>query len=100
MEGEKGVRGMEKEEEDRVLRQLKKTQVNITIWGLLISSKNHRQAILDALSRFDVPTGISPEELVALVTTSSGKSKITFSDEDLPPEGSNHNKPLAQVFKN
>ena len=43
-------------EEDRVLTQLKKTQANITIWGLLIASKNQRQAMLDALNRLDVST--------------------------------------------
>ena len=36
----------DKEEEDRVLMQLKKTQANVSIWGLLISSQMHRKAFL------------------------------------------------------
>ena len=40
----------EKEEEDRVLTQLKKTQAHLSIWGLLMASHKHRSALLDALN--------------------------------------------------
>ena len=40
----------EKEEEDRVLTQLKKTQAHVSIWGLLMASHKHRSALLDALN--------------------------------------------------
>ena len=42
-ETDKGKRKMfdEVEEEDRVLKQLKNTQANISMWGLLIASRNH-----------------------------------------------------------
>ena len=44
-------RGKEdKEEEDRVLMQLKKTQAHVYILGLLMSSQKHRKALLDALN--------------------------------------------------
>ena len=40
----------DKEEEDRVLMQLKKTQAHVYILGLLMSSQKHRKALLDALN--------------------------------------------------
>ena len=40
----------EKEEEDRVLIQLKKTQAHVTVWGLLMAFDKHHQALLDALN--------------------------------------------------
>ena len=50
----------EKEEEDRVLTQLKKTQAHVSIWGLLIASHKHRSALLDALSGKEVPIETIP----------------------------------------
>ena len=38
----------EKEEKDRVLTQLKKTQAHVSIWGLLMASHKHRSALWDA----------------------------------------------------
>ena len=40
----------EKEEEDWVLTQLKKTQAHVFMWGLLMASHKHRSAFLDALN--------------------------------------------------
>ena len=59
---------MPEEEEDHVLKQLKKTQANITVWDLLMASKNHRHIVLDAFNRSDVSTE-TLEELVALITS-------------------------------
>ena len=38
----------EKEEEDRVLTQLKKTQAHVSVWGLLMASHKHCSGFLDA----------------------------------------------------
>ena len=40
-----------KEEYDVVMAQHKKTQVNMSIWGLLISSHEHRKVVIQALSK-------------------------------------------------
>jgi len=42
----------EKEEEDRVLTKLKKTQAHVSVWGLLMAFHKHRSALLDALNGF------------------------------------------------
>ena len=47
-------------DEDVVLKQLKKTQANISIWSLLLSSYPHRQALCKALGEHQVPTDTSP----------------------------------------
>ena len=62
-EGSKSTepRGKEdKEEEDRVLIQLKKTQAHVFIWGLLMASQKHRKALLDALNGKEVPIETTP----------------------------------------
>ncbi|XP_043693111.1 uncharacterized protein LOC122643562 [Telopea speciosissima] len=59
------------EPENRVLDQLKKAQANISIWGLLMASPTHREAVLKALTK-----------------------SLFFSEEDLPPGGKNHNRAL------
>ncbi|OVA16369.1 hypothetical protein BVC80_1675g22 [Macleaya cordata] len=41
-----------------------------------------------------VDTGITPEELVATVAQVRGIPAISFSDEDLPSKGANHNQAL------
>ncbi|KAF5932738.1 hypothetical protein HYC85_028909 [Camellia sinensis] len=53
-------------EEEAVLKQLKKIQADISIWGLLMASRVHREAVL-------ICNGLNKE---------------------LPPEGTSHNKPL------
>jgi hypothetical protein len=41
------VKAPKETEEDKVLAQLKKTQASISIWGLIMASQKHRDAILD-----------------------------------------------------
>ena len=54
-------RGKEdKEEEDRVLKQLMKTQAHVSIWDLLMASQKYRKAFLDALSGKEVPIETTP----------------------------------------
>uniref|UniRef100_A0A2N9EB75 Uncharacterized protein n=1 Tax=Fagus sylvatica TaxID=28930 RepID=A0A2N9EB75_FAGSY len=81
-------------EDDLVLKQLQKTQANISLWSLLMASYSHRQAILKLLNQVQIPTDISPEALSAMIGTISQDSVIAFSDKDLPINGTNHNEAL------
>jgi hypothetical protein len=81
-------------EDDLVLKQLQKTQANISLWSLLMASYSHRQAILKLLNQVQIPTDISPEALSAMIGTISQDSVIAFSDKDLPIKGTNHNEAL------
>ena len=44
-------------------------------------------------------TETTAEELVELITSSQSKSRITFTDDDLSPEGVNRNKLLYMTLK-
>ena len=82
------------EEEDEVLRQLKKTNANITIWGLLMASHKHRQTVLKLLNQIQVPVDLSPEGLVNLVNPTPKNSNIVFTEADLPKSGPSHSQAL------
>ncbi|KAF2296892.1 hypothetical protein GH714_011391 [Hevea brasiliensis] len=74
------------EEDDRFLRQLKRTQASITVWELLLAPEKHRTALTKALSVLKVSTEITPEEIAKVVLIEDG-GHITFSYHDLPTEG-------------
>ncbi|WJZ81167.1 hypothetical protein VitviT2T_001021 [Vitis vinifera] len=80
-------------EDDEILRQLRSTQACISIWSLLASSSTHRDALIWALSQIRVETTTSPEGLIHMMTAGRATC-IVFSDDDLPPEGSDHTCPL------
>lgn len=81
-------------EEEVVLKQLKKIQADISIWGLLMASRVHRQAVLSAMDKAKLSIDTTPEQLVGLVFPGGASPTLTFSDKELPPEGTNRNKSL------
>ncbi|KAF5934205.1 hypothetical protein HYC85_030376 [Camellia sinensis] len=81
-------------EDEAVLRQLKKIQADISIWGLLMASRVHRQAVLSAMDKAKLSIDATLEQLVGLVFLGGAAPMLTFSDKELPPECANHNKPL------
>ena len=80
-------------ENDEILRQLRTTQARISIWSLLASSSTHRDALVRALGQIRVDTATTPKGLIHMLTVDRATC-IVFSDDDLPPEGSNHVRPL------
>ncbi|WKA05482.1 hypothetical protein VitviT2T_023446 [Vitis vinifera] len=80
-------------EDDEILKQLQSTQARISIWSLLASSSTHRDALTRALSQIRVDTTTTPEGLIHMMTAGRATC-IVFSDDDLPPEGSDHTRPL------
>ncbi|XP_077224177.1 uncharacterized protein LOC143857604 [Tasmannia lanceolata] len=78
------------EENDEIVKQLKKTQAHITVWGLLTVSRQHREAVLKELNAVQVSTETSPDQLADLVAMVSAAKSITFTDQDLPPQGRDH----------
>ncbi|KAL6323760.1 hypothetical protein AAG906_002228 [Vitis piasezkii] len=73
--------------------ELQSTQARISIWSLLASSSTHRDALIRALSQIRVETTTTPERLIHMMTVSRATC-IVFSDDDLPPKGSDHVRPL------
>ena len=80
-------------EDDEILRQLRTTQARISIWSLLASSSTHRDALIRALNQIRVDTATTPGGLIHFLTANRATC-IVFSDNDLPPEGSDHVRPL------
>ncbi|WJZ99821.1 hypothetical protein VitviT2T_018236 [Vitis vinifera] len=80
-------------EDDEILLQLRTTQARISIWSLLASPSTHRDALVRALGQIRVDTATTPEGLIHMLTADRATC-IVFSDDDLPPEGSNHVQPL------
>ncbi|KAH7846205.1 hypothetical protein Vadar_011211 [Vaccinium darrowii] len=71
--------------DDDVLKQLKRTGANITLWQLIMASHKHRQTVLKALNKVPIPIDNSPEKMVAMLTPVKATNAITFTDKDLPP---------------
>ncbi|KAL6317003.1 hypothetical protein AAG906_026711 [Vitis piasezkii] len=66
---------------------------HISIWSLLASSSTHRDALIRALSQIRVETTTTPEGLIHMMTAGRATC-IVFSDDDLPPDGLDHVRPL------
>ena len=75
------------------MRQLRTTQDRISIWSLLALSNTYRDALIRALSQIRVDTATTSEGLINFLTANRATC-IVFSDDDLPPEGSDHVRPL------
>ena len=80
-------------EDDEILHQLRTTQARISIWSPLASSSMHRDALVKALGQIRVDTTTTPKGLIDILTADR-TSCIVFSDDELPPKGSNNLHPL------
>ncbi|XP_027155699.1 uncharacterized protein LOC113758296 [Coffea eugenioides] len=83
-----------KRSEYNVVEQLNKMPAQISILDLLFSSDLHRDALLEALTQARIPKDISVDNFSHIVENVLTAKQITFSDEELPAEGTGHNKAL------
>ena len=81
-------------EEDKVLKQLEKTQANISLWGLLMALYKHRQNLVNLLNQIQVPITTTSQDLNAMIGSISKELTISYSDKDLTKKGKHHNNPL------
>ena len=63
------------------------------IWSLLASSSTHRDALIRALGHIRVDTATTLEGLIHFLIVDRATC-IVFFNNDLPPEGSDHVRPL------
>ncbi|XP_070004351.1 uncharacterized protein [Nicotiana sylvestris] len=77
-----------------VVKQLNKTPTQISILALLQSSEAHKNALMKILSEAYVPSNITGGEMANMVGQVLESHKITFHEDELPPEGLGHNKAL------
>ena len=62
-------------------------------WSLLASSSTHRDALIRALRHIRVDTATTLGGLIHFLTADRATC-IVFSNGDIPPEGSDHVRPL------
>ncbi|KAG5544329.1 hypothetical protein RHGRI_016922 [Rhododendron griersonianum] len=89
----------EKDPERMIKRQLEQSPTKMSVWDVLVHSTRHCEGFIQALSHLKVLSAITPDELVALIKTIPVKHAITFTDRDLPAEGTDHNRPLHITLK-
>ncbi|XP_049347507.1 uncharacterized protein LOC125812061 [Solanum verrucosum] len=77
-----------------IVEQLSKTQSQISIISLLQSFETHRNALLKVLGEAYVPSSITQREVAQMVGQVFEAYRISFYEDELPIEGTTHNKAL------
>ena len=76
------------------MKQLSKMPSHISVLSLLLASESHRRALLKVLNEAYVPEDITRPSFENMVTSILVTNQLTFSDDELPPEGRGHTKAL------
>ncbi|XP_070002195.1 uncharacterized protein [Nicotiana sylvestris] len=97
-EAEEFLRKM-KMQDYSIVEQLKKMPAQISILSLLIHSDEHRQALVKILNVAHVPNKISVNHLEKMANKIFEVNRVTFSDEELPVECTEHNRALYLMVK-
>ncbi|XP_075081575.1 uncharacterized protein LOC142166371 [Nicotiana tabacum] len=82
-----------------ILEQLRKTPAQISLLSLLIYSDEHRRALMKILNEAHVPDKISVNHLEKIANKIFEVNRVTFSDDELPVEGTEHNRALYLTVK-
>ena len=82
-----------------VIQQLNKSPAQIPILALLLSSKVHNNALLRVLKKTRVPTSATESTFEGMVSTVLATNQISFTDDELSPEGRDHTLPMHIIVK-
>ena len=82
-----------------VVEQLRKTPAQISLLSLLIHSDEHRKAVMKILNEAHVPSKVTVSQLEKIAGRIFEVNRITFSDDELPKEGTGHNQGLHITVK-
>src|ERR1044072_6293226 len=88
-----------KQSEYVVVDQLNRIPAKISLLALLLNSDSHRNALLKVLNEAHVTQDITVDKFEGIVNNITANNFLTFSDDDLPPEGVRHNKALHISIK-
>jgi hypothetical protein len=83
-----------KSSEYNIVKQLSKMPSHISVLSLVLASESHRKALLKVLNEAYVPEDITRPSFENIVTSILVTNQLTFSDDELPPEGRGHTKAL------
>ncbi|XP_075079260.1 uncharacterized protein LOC142164723 [Nicotiana tabacum] len=82
-----------------IVEQLRKTPSQISLLSLLIQSDEHRRVLMKILNEAHVPDKITVNHLEKIADKIFEANRITFSDDELPMEGTEHNRALYLTVK-
>ncbi|KAM3324357.1 hypothetical protein P3S67_005508 [Capsicum chacoense] len=77
--------------------QLKKTSAQISVMSLLMSSKAHRNALMEVLYGVNIPKETTNKILAASIERVVEANKVSFHDDESSSEKGAHNKALYIV---
>ena len=78
---------------------MNKPSAQISILALLLSSKVHREDLLNVLKETHVPTSITKSFFEAMVSLVFATNQVFFFDDELPQEGKDHTLAMHIVIK-
>ncbi|XP_050888913.1 uncharacterized protein LOC127094086 [Lathyrus oleraceus] len=78
----------------KVVDQLHQTPSKIFILSLLLNSQAHREALLKVLAQAHVTQSITVDQFDGVVANITTCNTLSFSGEELPEDGQNHNRAL------
>ncbi|XP_009626866.1 uncharacterized protein [Nicotiana tomentosiformis] len=82
-----------------IVEQLRKTPTQISLLSLLIHSDDHCKALMKILNEAYVPDKITVNHLEKIANKIFKANRITFSDDELPMEGTEHNRGFYLTVK-
>ncbi|XP_070008248.1 uncharacterized protein [Nicotiana sylvestris] len=82
-----------------IVEQLRKTPAQISLLSLLIHLDEHRRVLMKILNEAHVPDKITVNHLENIASQIFKVNRITFSDDELPMEGTEHNRALYLTVK-
>ncbi|RDX64786.1 hypothetical protein CR513_56613, partial [Mucuna pruriens] len=85
--------------EYELLDHLNKTPARISLLSLLLNSESHRNLLLKILKEAHVAPDITAERFGGIIGSLTSNGQLTFSDEEIPTEGRQHNQPLHIAVK-
>ncbi|GAU51876.1 hypothetical protein TSUD_416610, partial [Trifolium subterraneum] len=83
-----------KKSEYKVVDQLLQTPSKISVLSLLLNSDAHREALMKVLDQAFVDHDVSVGQFGGIVGNITACNNLSFSDEELPKGGKNHNLAL------
>jgi len=81
-----------------VIDHLNKDPAKISILSLLQNLEAHKNTLMKVLSEAYVPNNITGGEMANKVGQVLESHKIIFHEDELPPEGMNHNRALYNTI--
>ncbi|XP_050876089.1 uncharacterized protein LOC127079759 [Lathyrus oleraceus] len=78
----------------KVMDQLHQTPSKISILSLLLNSQAHREALLKVLAQAHITQSITLDQFDGVVANITTCNTLSFSGEELPEDGQNHNRAL------